>query len=124
MDETRDTFRGVGSRKAQPHVPLPICGGSHRAVPQGLLIRGGDVLETASGVDTVVFDKTGTLTSGRPVVTSVMLVSAAEQSAGTAWRCRGPCWLPSAGTPCEQAASLTGNGLRPFCRHRSFRSRR
>jgi Cu2+-exporting ATPase len=37
----------------------------------GLLIRGGDVLQTASNVDTVVFDKTGTLTQGKPRVVNV-----------------------------------------------------
>jgi hypothetical protein len=37
----------------------------------GLLIRGGDILEKASTVDTVVLDKTGTITKGKPRVTRV-----------------------------------------------------
>lgn len=35
-------------------------------------MRGGNILEKFSMVDTIVFDKTGTLTIGRPVVTKVM----------------------------------------------------
>lgn len=37
---------------------------------RGLLLRGGDVLEAAAAVDTVVLDKTGTLTHGRMQLTS------------------------------------------------------
>jgi P-type E1-E2 ATPase len=42
---------------------------------RGLLIRGGDILEEASHVETIVFDKTGTLTEGRPRVQSVLAAS-------------------------------------------------
>ena len=36
------------------------------------MIRGGDVLEAASQVNTVVFDKTGTLTQGKPCLQQVL----------------------------------------------------
>ncbi|KAF3435020.1 hypothetical protein FNV43_RR22107 [Rhamnella rubrinervis] len=39
---------------------------------RGLLLRGGNILEKFSMVNTIVFDKTGTLTIGRPVVRKVV----------------------------------------------------
>jgi cation transport ATPase len=38
---------------------------------QGILIKGGDVLERGAAVSVVIFDKTGTLTYGRPIVVGV-----------------------------------------------------
>ncbi|MEB3356390.1 MAG: heavy metal translocating P-type ATPase [Synechococcales bacterium] len=49
--------------------PTAILVGSGVGAERGLLIRGGDVLERACQIDTLVFDKTGTLTTGSPVVT-------------------------------------------------------
>ena len=43
---------------------------------RGLLLRGGDVLERAAAVDTVVFDKTGTLTEGRLRLQTVLPIGA------------------------------------------------
>jgi Cu2+-exporting ATPase len=50
--------------------PTAILVGSGIGAEQGLLIRGGDVLEALSTIDTVIFDKTGTLTTGHPQVTA------------------------------------------------------
>jgi Cu2+-exporting ATPase len=49
--------------------PTAILVGSGMGAERGLLIRGGDILETVHHLDTVVFDKTGTLTVGQPQVT-------------------------------------------------------
>lgn len=42
--------------------PTAVLVASSMGARQGLLLRGGDVLERLAGVDTVVLDKTGTLT--------------------------------------------------------------
>ena len=51
--------------------PTAIIVGTGRGAEMGVLIRGGEALEAAGRIDTVVLDKTGTLTSGRPAVTDV-----------------------------------------------------
>lgn len=50
--------------------PTAILVGSGIGAQRGLLVRGGDILETAHRLDTVIFDKTGTLTTGQPWVTN------------------------------------------------------
>ena len=45
--------------------PTAVLAGTGRAARQGIIIRGGDILEDLATVDTVIFDKTGTLTQGR-----------------------------------------------------------
>ncbi|MGB3295036.1 MAG: heavy metal translocating P-type ATPase [Phormidesmis sp.] len=57
--------------------PTAILVGSGLGAERGLLIRGGDILETTQGLDTLVFDKTGTLTTGQPEVTDCLPVSSA-----------------------------------------------
>ncbi|KAK1568386.1 hypothetical protein Q3G72_023887 [Acer saccharum] len=52
--------------------PTAVLVGTSLGATRGLLLRGGNVLEKFSMVNTIVFDKTGTLTIGRPVVTEVL----------------------------------------------------
>lgn len=57
--------------------------GTSLGARRGLLIRGGDILEKVSSIDTIVFDKTGTLTVGRPVVKSVICSSNSDDEASS-----------------------------------------
>lgn len=58
--------------------PTAILVGTSLGAKQGLLIRGGDVLERLSGIDIVTLDKTGTLTEGKPAVSAVASFSHGE----------------------------------------------
>ena len=55
--------------------PTAIMVGTGRGAESGILIRGGQALESAGRIDTVVFDKTGTLTVGHPTVTALIPVA-------------------------------------------------
>lgn len=55
--------------------PTALLVGSGVGAEQGLLIRGGDVLERVHRLDTIVLDKTGTLTTGKPEVTDCQLIA-------------------------------------------------
>ena len=52
--------------------PTAVLVGTGRGAELGILIRNGEVLETAQSIDTVVLDKTGTITRGAPEVTEVL----------------------------------------------------
>lgn len=52
--------------------PISLIVGLGKGAENGVLIRSGEALQSASDFDVVVLDKTGTITSGKPVITDVI----------------------------------------------------
>ncbi|WP_324661961.1 heavy metal translocating P-type ATPase [Haloarcula sediminis] len=66
--------------------PAATMVGTAIGARNGVLFKGGDVLETVRDIDTVVFDKTGTLTEGEMELTDVEVVGPAADGGALAER--------------------------------------
>jgi P-type Cu+ transporter len=60
-------------------VPTAVMVATGRGAELGLLIKGGEILQRAGDVNTVVLDKTGTVTEGIPSVGHVIAIGAVEE---------------------------------------------
>jgi len=59
--------------------PTAIMVGTGRGASLGILIKGGEPLETAGRIHTIVLDKTGTITEGKPRVTDIRALNGFEK---------------------------------------------
>lgn len=64
--------------------PTAVMVGTGLAATNGVLIKGGDILEKAVDVNIVIFDKTGTLTTGKPAVVDFLLCDSSISGAAVA----------------------------------------
>ncbi len=58
-------------------IPVAIVAGIGRSARNGILIKGGEYLETSAKISAVAVDKTGTLTEGRPMLTDIVVLDPA-----------------------------------------------
>jgi Cu+-exporting ATPase len=60
--------------------PMSLTTGVGLGALNGILIRGGEALQTAQGLQTVILDKTGTITHGKPVLTDIVVTREFDES--------------------------------------------
>ena len=60
--------------------PMSLTTGVGLGALNGILIRGGEALQTAQGLQTIILDKTGTITHGKPVLTDIVVTREFDES--------------------------------------------
>jgi len=60
--------------------PMSLTTGIGLGALNGILIRGGEALQTAQKLQTIILDKTGTITHGKPVLTEVVVAGGVDEA--------------------------------------------
>jgi len=60
--------------------PMSLTTGIGLGALNGILIRGGEALQTAQKLQTIILDKTGTITHGKPVLTDVVVAGGVDEA--------------------------------------------
>ncbi|WP_324651086.1 cation-translocating P-type ATPase [Georgenia sp. H159] len=70
-------------------IPVAVVAGIGRGAKDGILVKGGEFLETSARISAVALDKTGTLTEGRPRLTDVVVLDdGLDRAAVLSWAAR------------------------------------
>ena len=105
--------------------PTAIMVGTGKAAEHGILIRGGEALEGARRIDTIVLDKTGTLTRGKPAVTAVIATNGVRYASENDREILDVFTAIRNGTTLDKAGRLlTENSARHLCAAHEMKCRR
>lgn len=95
--------------------PVSIVAGIGRAARSGILIKGGQHLESAGRITALALDKTGTLTEGRPQLAEVVALEGASQEDVLRWAAIAEVGSDHPlGRPIIEAAERAGPVPRPY----------
>ncbi|MEO7126013.1 MAG: cation-translocating P-type ATPase [Nakamurella sp.] len=96
-------------------IPVSIVAGIGRAAKDGILIKGGEFLETSAKITLVAVDKTGTLTYGRPRLTDVVVTASGwDRARVLSWAARAeagsehPLARPIVAAAAAEGLAITG----------------